>query len=38
MAIELDGESRISGLTIVWDGSLLDDAALTALLKATIER
>ncbi|MFI9560263.1 hypothetical protein [Nonomuraea endophytica] len=38
VAIELDGESRISGLTTVWDGSLIDDAALTALLGATIER
>ncbi|WP_067141515.1 nuclear transport factor 2 family protein [Microtetraspora malaysiensis] len=38
VALELDGESRISRLTTVWDGSLIDDSAQTALLGATVER
>jgi ketosteroid isomerase-like protein len=38
IALELDAQARISGLTTVWDGSLIDNAALTALLIATIEQ
>jgi ketosteroid isomerase-like protein len=38
IAIELDRQARISRLTTVWDGSLVDDATVTALLAATIER
>jgi len=38
IALELDGQARISGLTSLWDGSLVDDATIAALLAATIER
>jgi hypothetical protein len=35
--LELDPQARISGLTTVWDGSLVTDPALTTMLQATIE-
>jgi hypothetical protein len=37
VAIELDGQARISRLTTVWDGSLVDDARITALMLAAVE-
>jgi hypothetical protein len=37
IALELDQQARISRLTSIWDGSLLDSAAITKLLAATIE-
>jgi hypothetical protein len=36
--VELDQQARISRLTTIWDGSLLDNAAITTLLAATIEQ
>ena len=30
-------KARISGLTSIWDGSLVSDPALTTMLQATIE-
>jgi hypothetical protein len=38
IAIELDPNQQISRLTSTWDGSLVDDAAMTTLLVATLER
>jgi len=38
IALELDEHAIISGLTTVWDGLLVDDATITTLLAATIER
>jgi hypothetical protein len=38
IAIELDQQARITRLTTVWDGSLVEDTTITALLAATIER
>jgi len=37
IALELDTQARISGLTTIWDGSLVTDPALTTTLQATIE-
>ena len=37
IALELDRQARISRLTTVWDGSLVDDAAITTMLAATVE-
>jgi hypothetical protein len=37
IALELDTQARISGLTTIWDGSLVSDQALTTTLQATIE-
>jgi ketosteroid isomerase-like protein len=37
VALELDEQARISRLTTVWDGSLVDDAKLTKLMQAAIE-
>jgi len=38
VAVELDRQARVSRLTTVWDGSLVDDATITAMLVASIER
>jgi hypothetical protein len=38
IALELDRQARISRLTTIWDGSLVDNAAITTLLAATIEQ
>lgn len=38
IAVELDRKQRISRFTTTWDGSVVDDAAMTALLAATLER
>ncbi len=37
-ALELDGEGKITRFTVVWDGSLLDDTAMTAAAAHTLER
>lgn len=37
IALELDREARISGLTALWDGALISDAALGELLTTTVE-
>jgi hypothetical protein len=38
IALELDPQARIRGLTTTWDGSLFTDPALTTTLQTTIER
>lgn len=38
IAIELDQHQKISRFTTAWDGSLLDDATMMALLAITLER
>jgi hypothetical protein len=38
IALELDDRARITALTAVWDGSLVDGATLTALLATTLEQ
>ena len=38
IALELDARAKISRLTAVWDGALMDHDTLTALLATTIER
>ncbi|WP_051845364.1 hypothetical protein [Streptomyces sp. NRRL S-813] len=38
IALELDRNARITGLTALWDGALISDAVMTTLLAATIER
>jgi hypothetical protein len=37
IALQLDTQARISGLTTTWDGSLVCDQALTTTLQTTIE-
>jgi len=37
IALELDRQARISRLTTIWDGSLVDDATITTMLAATLE-
>ncbi|MFB4301845.1 hypothetical protein [Actinomadura sp. NTSP31] len=37
VALELDRHARITALTALWDGALVGDAALGAMLTATIE-
>ncbi|WP_438347071.1 nuclear transport factor 2 family protein [Paenibacillus sp. FA6] len=36
-ALELNDEGKITGMTVVWDGSLMDDAELTELVTKTID-
>jgi hypothetical protein len=38
VALELDDQARITRLTTVWDGSLVDNATLGTLLATTIEQ
>jgi hypothetical protein len=38
VALELDDQARITRLTTVWDGSLVDNATLGTLLGTTIEQ
>jgi hypothetical protein len=38
VALELDRQGSVTHFTAVWDGSLVDDATLTALLATTLER
>jgi hypothetical protein len=38
VALELDDQARITRLTTVWDGSLVDNATLGALLATTLEQ
>src|SRR6516162_8122554 len=37
-ALELSGDGKITKFTVVWDGSLLDDQAITALAAAAADR
>jgi hypothetical protein len=37
-AVELNDDGKISRLAIVWDGSLLDDDAISALTLLVVER
>src|SRR5262249_57922292 len=37
-ALELSGDGKITKFTVVWDGSLLDDRAITALAARSEER
>jgi hypothetical protein len=38
VALELCPDGKISHFTVVWDGSLLDDAAITALAVHAIDK
>ncbi|MDT3439300.1 hypothetical protein [Pseudofrankia sp. BMG5.37] len=38
VALELDGWGRITRLTAMWDGSLVDDSTLISLARTTIEQ
>jgi hypothetical protein len=38
IALELDEQAHISRLTTIWDGSLVDNATIAALLATTIEQ
>src|SRR5215472_16880426 len=37
-ALELSGDGKITKFTVVWDGSLLDDRAITALAVGAVDR
>jgi hypothetical protein len=37
-AVELSQDGKITKFTVVWDGSLLDDRAITALAAGAVDR